>query len=58
MTFAPGMWADALGGRWERELKADLRALKEEYRTDVLLSLMENEEYLYYGIPELLQRCS
>jgi protein-tyrosine phosphatase len=55
MTFAPGMKAEALSGRWERELAADMRVLREEYGTDVLLSLMENEEYLYYGVPELLE---
>lgn len=55
MTFAPGMQADALGGYWQRDMATDMRALREEYGTDVLLSLMENEEYLYYGIPELLE---
>lgn len=54
MTFAPGMKAESLSGSWERDLVSDMRVLREEYGTDVLLSLMENEEYLYYGIPELL----
>jgi protein-tyrosine phosphatase len=55
MTFAPGMWAEALGGRWERDLAADIKTLTEEYGTEMLVSLMENEEYLYYGVPELLE---
>jgi hypothetical protein len=39
MTFAPGMWAEALGGRWERDLAADMKALRDEHGTDVLVSL-------------------
>jgi protein-tyrosine phosphatase len=58
MTFAPGMWAGSVGGRWERDLAADVRALEEEYETDVLVSLMEDHEYHGYRIPELLERDS
>lgn len=58
MTFAPGMWAGSVGGRWERDLAADIRALEEEYDTDVLVSLMEDQEYRGYRIPELLERDS
>jgi protein-tyrosine phosphatase len=56
MTFAPGMWAGSMGGRWERDLAADMRALEEEYETDVLVSLMEDHEYHGYQIPELLEK--
>jgi protein-tyrosine phosphatase len=56
MTFAPGMWAGSVGGRWERNLAADMRALEEEYETNVLVSLMEDHEYRGYQIPELLER--
>ena len=56
MTFAPGMWAGSVRGRWERDLETDMRALEEEYETDVLVSLMEDHEYRGYGIPELLER--
>ena len=56
MTFAPGMWAGSVRGRWERDLAADMRALEEEYKTDVLVSLMEDHEYRGYHIPELLER--
>ena len=56
MTFAPGMWAGSVQGRWERDLAADIRALKEEHETDVLVSLMEKHEYRGYQIPELLEK--
>lgn len=56
MTFAPGMWAGSVRGRWERDLAADMRALEEEHETDVLVSLMEDHEYRGYRIPELLEQ--
>jgi protein-tyrosine phosphatase len=56
MTFAPGMWAGSVGGRWERELAADMRALEEENETHVLVSLMEDHEYHGYRIPELIEQ--
>lgn len=58
MTFAPGMWAGSVQGRWERDLAADMRALEEEYETDVLVSLLEKHEYRGYQIPELLEKDS
>ncbi len=56
MTFAPGMRAHGVGGRWERDLAADMQALEKEYRVDVLVSLMEDHEYRLYGIPDLLEK--
>jgi protein-tyrosine phosphatase len=56
MTFAPGMWAGSVGGRWERDLAADMRALEEEHEANVLVSLMEKHEYRGYQIPELLEK--
>ncbi len=56
MTFAPGMWAGSVRGRWERDLAADMRALEEEYKANVLVSLMEDHEYRGYRIPELLKQ--
>jgi len=56
MTFAPGMWAGSVGGRWERDLAADMRALEKEHETGVLVSLMEDHEYRGYQVPELLER--
>jgi protein-tyrosine phosphatase len=56
MTFAPGMWAGSIRGRWERDLAADMQELEEKYETDVLISLMEDHEYHGYRIPELLEK--
>jgi protein-tyrosine phosphatase len=56
MTFAPGMWAGSVRGRWERDLAADMRALEEEHETDVLVSLMEDHEYHGYQISGLLEQ--
>ena len=56
MTFAPGMKTSGRSGRWDRNLKADLRVLREEYGADVLVSVMEEHEYHGYGIPELFER--
>lgn len=55
MTFAPGMWANSVRGRWERDLAADMTALEKKHGAGVLVSLMEDFEYGYYGIPELLE---
>lgn len=56
MTFAPGMKALGQRGRWERDLEADLRVLRQEYGTHTLVSVMEEHEYGSYGIPELFER--
>jgi protein-tyrosine phosphatase len=58
MTFAPGMWAGSVRGRWERDLAADMRALEEEYEANVLVSLIEDHEYRGYQIPDLLEQDS
>ena len=56
MTFAPGMWAGSVRGRWERDLTVDMRTLEKEHETNVLVSLMEDHEYRGYRIPELLEQ--
>ena len=56
MTFAPGMKTRGQRGRWDRDLKADLRLLREEYGADVLVSVMEEHEYHGYKIPELFEQ--
>ncbi len=56
MTFAPGMKTPGQHGRWERDLEADLRVLREEHGADVLVSVLEEHEYGGYGIPELFER--
>jgi ADP-ribosyl-[dinitrogen reductase] hydrolase len=56
MTFAPGMKAYAANGHWERDLGADLRRLREHYRADVLVTLLEPRELDEFGIPDLVER--
>jgi protein-tyrosine phosphatase len=58
MTFAPGMKADTTHGkwRWERDLKTDLRVLREEYGAEALVSVMEEHEYNDFEIPDLFER--
>jgi protein-tyrosine phosphatase len=56
MTFAPGMKTLGQRGRWERDLQADLRVLRDEYGADVLVSVMEEHEYRGYKIPELFEQ--
>jgi protein-tyrosine phosphatase len=56
MTFAPGMQAESVRGRWERDMAADMRELEEKHEADVLVSLMEDHEYYGYRIPELLEQ--
>ncbi|MDP9485954.1 MAG: hypothetical protein M3Q49_09270 [Actinomycetota bacterium] len=58
MTFAPGMKADTTHGgwRWERDLGEDMRKLKEQFETDVLVSVMEEHEYRYYEVPDLYEK--
>ncbi len=56
MIFAPGMKTRGQRGRWDRDLRADLSVLREEYGADVLVSVMEEHEYRGYKIPELFER--
>ncbi len=58
MTFAPGMKADTTHGewRWERDLKTDLRVLREEHGPYTLVSVMEEHEYYDFEIPDLFER--
>jgi protein-tyrosine phosphatase len=56
MTFAPGMKTRGQRGRWDRDLKADLRVLREGYGADVLVSVLEEHEYHGYKIPELFEQ--
>lgn len=58
MTFAPGMKADTTHGgwRWERDLGTDMRKLREEDKTDVLVSVMEEHEYRAYEVPDLYEK--
>ncbi|MDP8952130.1 MAG: cyclin-dependent kinase inhibitor 3 family protein [Actinomycetota bacterium] len=55
MTFAPGKKSEGADGVWDRDLAADLKRLVEEYRVEVLVSLMEHTEHSYLKVPNLLQ---
>lgn len=56
LTFAPGKHQDLplSGHAWRRDLTQDLTRLTAEYRTDVLVSLLEDHEYDALRIPNLL----
>jgi protein-tyrosine phosphatase len=56
MTLAPGKKVEGADGRWNRDLETDLLRLREEYQTEVLVSLMEHAEYSRLQIPDLFQR--
>jgi len=48
MTFAPGM--KDLG--WDRDMKTDMQHLREYWKTDALVSLIEGHEYGLYGMED------
>ncbi|MEZ4234407.1 MAG: cyclin-dependent kinase inhibitor 3 family protein [Polyangiaceae bacterium] len=52
LTIAPGKQDD----RWRRDLETDLKRLREEYKTGLLVSLMEGHEYAALRIEELFER--
>lgn len=57
LTFAPGKkQRGALTGHWDRDLDADLARLRDEYQTDMLVSLMEEHEYQQLQISGLRER--
>lgn len=53
MTFCPGMRDVGRVCYWSRELSLDLHSLRQEHGADVLVSLMETEEYEHFGVPDL-----
>ena len=53
MTFAPGKRDTGQYGRWHRDRNADLRRLREVYRTSVLVSLVEPHELQELKIADL-----
>lgn len=55
LTFAPGKQAPSTLGRpWQRTLSTDLNRLRDHHRTDVLVSLVEDEELQWMRIPDLV----
>jgi len=58
MTFAPGKkQRGALTGDWNRDLSMDLRRLREYYKTDILVSLVEDFELTELQITGLSDVC-
>lgn len=58
MTFAPGKkQSDAMSGVWDRDLRADLKRLRERYRISALVSLIEEQELRDLGIERLFDAC-
>lgn len=53
MTILPGVHDP---GRWNRDLISDLHRLKQHYQTDMLITLLEREEFGRYGVPDFLER--
>ena len=58
LTFAPGKRSASVfsGITWDRDLDTDLVALRAEFGTDVLVSLIEDHEFDLLGIPDLVER--
>lgn len=57
LTLAPGKkQRGALTGDWGRDLETDLQRLREHYRTDVLVSLIEEHEFEALDIRDLRER--
>jgi len=55
LTIAPGKKDGPL---WDRDLDTDLGRLRDEYKCDLLVSLMEPHEYEWLGIADLFERAS
>ena len=54
VTFAPGKKDPyGHGGSWDRDLKTDLRELRQRHRADVLICLLEDHELALLHIEDL-----
>ncbi len=57
LNFAPDKkQRHALTGTWERDLETDLIALTDEFKTDLLVSLIEEHEFTHLRIPTLREQ--
>ena len=57
LTFAPGKKQHpAQSGPWDRDLEQDLKSLRQEWHTDVLVSLLEEHEFEAVQITKLRER--
>jgi protein-tyrosine phosphatase len=54
LTFAPGKKHQGMHFMWDRSLEQDLDRLRNEYQTDVLISLIESHEFEAVQIPDLI----
>lgn len=59
MTMAPGKKGVAMviNENWARDLGQDLDTLKNVYKTDILVSLMEDFEFDILGISDFKEKC-
>lgn len=59
MTFAPGKkQPNSVSGEWCRDLMTDLLRLRDFYKVDILISLIEQKEFETLGISDLEAECS
>jgi Cyclin-dependent kinase inhibitor 3 (CDKN3) len=58
LTIAPGKAGPGLTGDWDRQLDEDLVRLRDFYRANVLVTLLEDLEMKRIGIPNLLERAA
>lgn len=54
LTFAPGKQHQGMHFMWNRNLDQDLDRLRNDYQTDVLVSLIESHEFEAVQIPNLI----
>lgn len=57
MTLAPGRKSSGLEAKWERDLDKDLEVLQKKYKTDILVTLMEEWEFKKLKNQALIERC-
>lgn len=55
MTFLPGKQAEGISGRHDRTLATDAQALRDEWRIDLLVILVEDHELARFGVPDIQQ---
>ncbi len=55
MTFLPVKKADGIFGRHDRTLATDAQALRDEWRIDLLVILVEDHELARFGVPDIQQ---
>ncbi len=59
LTFAPGKkQRHAFTGVWERDLATDLIALRDDFKTNLLVSLIEEHEFTHLRIPTLREQAA